>query len=101
VHDVFEPKPKHVPLPYILLCPSITPIEENNPAFRLFSLNKLNLNLHDYSQYYMDLTLSNGKLLYAILSYKFENRIQLFFLVFSLQSFYLEARVYVFKTVFQ
>ena len=67
LHDVYPPKPTNVPQSFVLLNPSITPIEENNPAFRLFSLDKRSLNLLDYSQYYMDLTLSNGKLVFWIM----------------------------------
>lgn len=45
----------------LLMSPSITPIYQNSPAFRLFAFNQREGNLHNYTQYYMDLTLSNCK----------------------------------------
>ena len=45
----------------LLMSPSITPIYENSPAFRLFAYNQREGNLYNYTQYYMDLALSNGK----------------------------------------
>ena len=45
----------------LLMSPSITPIYENSPAFRLFAINQREGNLYNYTQYYMDLALSNGK----------------------------------------
>jgi len=40
------------------MSPSITPIQGNNAAFRLFTLSK-DLELSDYTQYYMDFILAN------------------------------------------
>ena len=51
---------------YLLIAPSITPVYANNPAFRLVSFNKNSLDLKDYTQYYMDLTLSNGNSFFPI-----------------------------------
>ena len=62
VEDSFDVSSQaSIPKSVVLMAPSITPIEENNAAFRLFSLSKENLELSDYTQYYMDFTLSNGE----------------------------------------
>ena len=65
--DSFDPKSQApTPKAFLLMAPSITPIESNNAAFRRFSLSKDNLQLKDYTQYYMDFSLSNGKIRFAI-----------------------------------
>jgi len=59
-HDSFNPNTQlSIPKAFLLMSPSITPIEENNAAFRLFTLSK-DLELSDYTQYYMDFTLANA-----------------------------------------
>ena len=56
----------------IYICPSISPVYGNNPAYRLYTLHKDNKDLLDYTQYFMDLVLSNCKdilfLLFKILT---------------------------------
>lgn len=51
--------------PFLLMAPGITPVYANNPAFRLVSYNKETLELSDYTQYKMDLTLSNGIVMFS------------------------------------
>ena len=50
--------------PFLLMAPSITPVYANNPAFRLVSFNKETLELSDYTQYNMDIILSNGIIIF-------------------------------------
>ncbi|XP_066919533.1 cyclic GMP-AMP phosphodiesterase SMPDL3A-like isoform X2 [Clytia hemisphaerica] len=59
VHDSFYPNTQpSIPKAFLLMSPSITPIQGNNAAFRLFTLSK-DLELSDYTQYYMDFILAN------------------------------------------
>ena len=51
------------------MAPGITPVYANNPAFRLVSFDKETLELSDYTQYNMDITLSNGIVSYFLLFY--------------------------------
>ncbi len=46
---------------FVLLAPAISPVYNNNPAFRLMSLDIEQLSLVDYSQYYMDLVMATGE----------------------------------------
>lgn len=43
---------------FVLLAPAISPVYQNNPAFRVMSLDTDNLALLDYSQFYMDLVMA-------------------------------------------
>lgn len=43
---------------FALLAPAISPVYQNNPAFRVMSLDMEQLSLLDYSQYYMDLVMA-------------------------------------------
>ena len=52
---------------YMLLTPSITPIYENNPAFRFVTFNMEKKNIADYDQFYFDLVLSNGEFLELVM----------------------------------
>ena len=45
----------------LLMCPSISPIYSNSPAFRLFAYNQKEGSLYNYTQYFMDLPISNGR----------------------------------------
>ena len=45
---------------FVLLAPAISPVYQNNPAFRVMSLDTDNLALLDYSQFYMDLVMATG-----------------------------------------
>lgn len=45
---------------FALLAPAISPVYQNNPAFRVMSLDTEQLSLLDYSQYYMDLVMATG-----------------------------------------
>ncbi|XP_066914860.1 cyclic GMP-AMP phosphodiesterase SMPDL3A-like isoform X2 [Clytia hemisphaerica] len=59
VHNSFYPNTQpSIPKAFLLMSPSITPIQGNNAAFRLFTLSK-DLELSDYTQYYMDFILAN------------------------------------------
>ena len=67
IQDIKEVDTEHSPVqsdndwkPFLLMAPSITPVYANNPAFRLVSFNKETLELSDYTQYNMDIILSNG-----------------------------------------
>ena len=60
----------------LLMCPSISPIYSNSPAFRLFACNQKEGSLYNYTQYFMDLPISNGmKVDPFFLQTLFENRI--------------------------
>ena len=59
--DEYLQSDNHLGKTALLMSPSITPIYENSPAFRLFAINQREGNLYNYTQYYMDLALSNGK----------------------------------------
>ena len=43
---------------FVLLAPAISPVYQNNPAFRVMSLDTEQLSLLDYSQYYIDLIMA-------------------------------------------
>ena len=45
---------------FVLLASAISPVYQNNPAFRVMSLDTDNLALLDYSQFYMDLVMATG-----------------------------------------
>ena len=51
---------------FVLLAPSISPVYQNNPAFRVMSLDTEHLSLLDYSQYFMDLVMATGEILIKI-----------------------------------
>ncbi|XP_057302784.1 acid sphingomyelinase-like phosphodiesterase 3a isoform X2 [Hydractinia symbiolongicarpus] len=44
---------------FLLICPSITPNYQNNPAFRLYEYDVQHKQLQDYTQFHFDLTVSN------------------------------------------
>ena len=46
---------------FALLAPSVSPMYQNHPAFRVMSLDAEEQSLVDYSQFYMDLVMANGK----------------------------------------
>lgn len=48
---------------FILLAPSVSPVYDNNPSFRVVSINPQEQALVDYEQYYMDLVLATGTVL--------------------------------------
>ncbi|XP_065674515.1 sphingomyelinase phosphodiesterase D isoform X2 [Hydra vulgaris] len=56
--QIFPPIPEENMKSYMLLAPSITPVYQNNPAFRLVTFNE-DRNIADYDQFYFDLVLSN------------------------------------------
>ena len=60
-NDTDDTDDNHLDKTALLMSPSITPIYQNSPAFRLFAYNQREGNLYNYTQYYMDLALSNCK----------------------------------------
>lgn len=50
---------------FVLIAPAISPVYHNNPAFRLLSLDTEKLLIMDYTQYYMDIVMATGKIIYC------------------------------------
>ena len=45
---------------FLLTCPSVTPIFGSDPAFRVYDYNSREFTLLDYTQYHLELAVSNG-----------------------------------------
>ena len=54
----------------VLIAPSVTPYGHINPSFRVFTMDADSKKLLGYEQYYLNLTLANGNLKLATVSYK-------------------------------
>ena len=50
----------------ILISPSLSPIYNNNPAYRFVYIQKPNLRTVDYRQYFLDLEITAGKMISVI-----------------------------------
>lgn len=51
---------QNIPVSYIHLTPSISPIYGNNPAYQIITYNKLNFDLINYETYYLNNISGNG-----------------------------------------